>query len=155
MADDVLVTVSREAVESADAQALMAQLSTVLQQITGDSGQHSFNAADLQHPAACFAVARDQQGNALGCGAIRPLTQDVAELKRMFAREGAQGTGSALLHFLEAEAATLGYREIWLETRRVNQQAVRFYLRRGYQPIASYGRYIGNPEAQCFAKTLR
>ena len=154
MPENTAVIVSRENVDSADAQALMAQLSAVLQQITGDSGQSSFQSTDLQQPTACFAVARDQQGNALGCGALRPLTQEVAELKRMFARQGAQGTGSALLRFLEVEAAKLGYREIWLETRRVNQQAVRFYLRHGYQPIARYGRYITNPQALCFAKVL-
>lgn len=154
MTDNAGVIVRRENVDSADAQALMAQLSAVLQQITGDSGRSSFEASDLQQPAACFAIARDQQGNALGCGALRPLTQDVAELKRMFSLQGAQGIGSALLNFLEAEAATLGYREIWLETRRVNQQAVRFYLRHGYQPIARYGRYITNPQALCFAKVL-
>jgi len=154
MPENAPVIVSRENVDSADAQTLMAQLSAVLQQITGDSGQSSFQTTDLQQPAACFAIARDQQGNALGCGALRPLTQEVAELKRMFARQGAQGTGSALLRFLETEASKLGYREIWLETRRVNQQAVRFYLRHGYQPIARYGRYITNPQALCFAKVL-
>nr|WP_051050817.1 GNAT family N-acetyltransferase [Winslowiella toletana] len=132
----------------------MMQLSAALHDITGDSGLSSFNPQDLQHAGACFAVARNQAGGAIGCGALRPLSAGIAELKRMYAAEPALGIGYALLAFLEQEACQLGYREIWLETRRVNQQAVRFYLRHGYQLIDNYGRYSGNPEAVCFGKVL-
>ncbi|MFS2223351.1 GNAT family N-acetyltransferase [Pantoea sp. B65] len=145
----------REPGDSADAQWLLGQLSATLQRITGDSGRSSFDAQDLLHPGACFAVARNQAGGAVGCGALRPLNRGVAELKRMYAAERGLGIGGALLAFLEGEARQLGYQEIWLETRRINQQAVRFYLRHGYQPIANYGRYRGNADAVCFAKALR
>ena len=72
----------------------------------------------------------------------------------MLAREGRAGVGSALLADLEARARDLGYRAIWLETRRVNAQAVGFYLARGYRERAPYGRYVGRPEAICFEKDL-
>jgi GNAT superfamily N-acetyltransferase len=89
---------------------------------------------------------------------LRPLPieggEAVAEIKRMFALPGTAGVGSAVLAFLEAEARSLGYAHAWLETRRVNARAVAFYERRGYAPIANYGRYAGNEAAVCFGKPL-
>nr|WP_315256248.1 GNAT family N-acetyltransferase [uncultured Duganella sp.] len=133
---------------------LMDELSSALQAITGDSGRASFDAADAVGPAACFVVARDEGGRAVGCGALRPLQPGVAEIKRMYARHGTSGVGSAVLRFLETEAATLGYQAVWLETRLVNRRAVDFYEARGYTRIANYGKYIGNPLAVCFEKPL-
>lgn len=139
---------------SADAALLMEELSATLARITGDSGQSSFDAQDVTGDGACFAIARDAQGAALGCGALRPLQEGVAEIKRMYARPGTRGVGSAVLAFLEQEARRLGYRAVWLSTRRVNGAAVAFYHKRGYQVIAGYGKYLGNPVSVCFAKRL-
>lgn len=137
-----------------DSVRLMEELSTALEAITGDSGKASFDAIDVVGPAACFVVARDDNGSAVGCGAFRPLQPGVAEVKRMYARHGTSGVGSAVLRFLETEAAALGYQAVWLETRLVNRRAVDFYAARGYTRIANYGKYIGNPLAVCFEKQL-
>ena len=140
---------------AADCVALMAELSTVLEQITGSGGQASFDADDVRGPLACFVVARDGAGVAQGCGALRPLQPGVAEIKRMYARRHSSGVGSAVLAYLEGEAAALGYQALWLETRLVNRRAVDFYTARGYVRMAdNYGRYIGNPLAVCFEKQL-
>ncbi|WP_343733207.1 GNAT family N-acetyltransferase [Duganella sp.] len=139
---------------AADSVALMDELSTALEAITGDGGRSSFDVEDVRGPMACFVVARDDLGAALGCGALRPLEPGVAEIKRMYARHGTSGVGSAVLRYLEEEAAALGYQAIWLETRLVNRRAVDFYEARGYQRIANYGKYIGNPLAVCFEKQL-
>jgi GNAT superfamily N-acetyltransferase len=140
---------------SAESQQLLAQLSATLQGITGSSGTASFDVRNVTVEGACFVIARSGTGAAVGCGAIRPLDPGVAEIKRMFAMPGSQGAGKAILCFLEAFAGEAGYQQIWLETRKVNQRAVSFYERNGYRIIANYGRYIGRPEAVCFAKTLR
>jgi GNAT superfamily N-acetyltransferase len=132
----------------------MAELSTALEAITGDSGRASFDPDDVRGPAACFVVARSDSGAALGCGAFRPLEPGVAEIKRMYARHGTSGVGSAVLRYLEGEAQALGYQAVWLETRLVNRRAMDFYEARGYQRIANYGKYIGNPLAVCFEKQL-
>jgi GNAT superfamily N-acetyltransferase len=137
-----------------DSRLLMEELSTALETITGDSGKASFDVEDVRGPMACFVVARDSLGVAVGCGAFRPLQPGVAEIKRMYARHGTAGVGSAVLRFLEAEAAALGYQAVWLETRLVNRRAVDFYEARGYARIANYGKYIGNPLAVCFEKQL-
>lgn len=151
---EAVVSVAREPGDSPDAQLLMQRLSATLLSITGDSGGRSFKPEDILQPASCFAIARDPDGTAVGCGAFRPLSAQIAELKRMYAVTSSRGTGSALLFFLESEARGCGYQQIWLETRRVNQRAVSFYLRHGYLPIENYGRYLGNPAAVCFGKRL-
>jgi GNAT superfamily N-acetyltransferase len=149
-----VIRVVAEDAAAPDSLLLMAELSAVLAAITGDSGTSSFAAQDVQGARARFLVARDAAGRALGCGALRPLEQGVAELKRMYARPGMAGIGSAILAALESEAATLGYRALWLSTRRVNGRAVAFYERRGYARIPNYGSYAVKPESVCFEKTL-
>lgn len=140
--------------ESPESQLLLAALSARLQQITGSSGAASFQVSDVQVEGACFVIARQSDGQAVGCGALRPLEPGVAELKRMFAMPGSKGVGSTILGFLEHKACEFGYNQLWLETRKVNLHAVSFYQRHGYHPIASFGRYIGRTEAICLGKLL-
>lgn len=136
------------------ARVLIDELSSTLAALTGDSGAASFTPDNFRHPRALFVLACAPGGELLGCGALRPLDGDIAELKRMFARPGTQGVGAALLAHLEQAGAAFGYRRLWLETRRVNTRAVRFYLGHGYREIANFGRYAGRPEAICLGKSL-
>jgi GNAT superfamily N-acetyltransferase len=148
------IAVSAEDPAGADALALVAELSATLTALTGASGQASFDVSDVRVPRACFALARDAHGHAVGCGALRPLDADTAEVKRMFARPGTRGVGSAVLRFLESEAARQGYVALRLSTRRVNERAVAFYERHGYGRIPGYGRYAGSDVSVCFEKVL-
>ena len=140
--------------DSPDARLLLGELDAALAAICGDSGTASFDPADVRGPSAVLLIARDAQGNALGCGALRPLAPGVAELKRMYARPGS-AAGLVLLRSLEAQARAFGYRAIWLSTRRVNLKALAFYARNGYEPVENYGRYVGRGESICFGKNLR
>lgn len=140
--------------EHAEARVLLDELSATLQAITGDSGRSSFAADDVRGPRSRFVVARDGAGVPVGCGALRPLQDGVAELKRMYARPGTQGVGASVLAHLESSARELGYRTVWLETRAANTRAVSFYERHGYRRIDNFGRYVGNAAAVCFGKEL-
>lgn len=139
---------------SADSHTLIEKLSAALARITGSSGKNSFNIDDVQTDRALWVLAHDDQGVAVGCGAIRPLSAQTAELKRMFALHAGKGIGSSLLRYLEQAAREFGYREMKLETRRVNHPAVAFYEKHGYRQTENYGRYIGRPAAVCFVKVL-
>ncbi len=132
---------------------LFDELSETLEAITGSSGRASFNPAGVTAEGGCLLLATIG-GGAVGCGAFRRLHPGIVEVKRMYARPGTKGVGAALLAALESVAREMGYREAWLETRRVNQQAVRFYERHGYDLIDNFGKYRGRPEAVCFAKRL-
>lgn len=137
-----------------DAIALQAALSTTLEAMTGSSGAQSFSHGDVRVEGSQFLLARDDSGRAVGCVACRPLEQGVVEIKRLFALPGSRGAGRALLRHIEAFARDYGYREAWLETRSSNPTAVDFYLRNGYRIIENYGRYVGQHDAVCFARTL-
>jgi len=132
---------------------LLGELGAALAAITGSDGSASFDAAAVRGERACFLVAYDADGLAVGCGALRSLSGDVAELKRMYARPGS-GAGRFILEALERQALDFGYTEAWLETRKVNRRAVAFYAKHGYRVIPNYGKYIGRDEAVCFGKIL-
>lgn len=149
-----MITIEKSSPASADSQALIEQLSAELAAITGDSGKSHFNPQDVSGARALWAVAKDENRQPVGCGALRPLSDTTAELKRMFSTRAYPGTGAALLAWLEKAALGLGYRELWLATRKINTRAVQFYLKHGYTPIANYGPYIGREEAMCLAKRL-
>lgn len=137
-----------------DAIYLIEELSKTLELITGDSGKGSFDSKDVSVPRSLFVIAYNDNEEAIGCGAIRPMTEVIAEVKRMFAKTKTAGVGSEILYYLELQAQKLGYTALRLETRLINKRAVAFYEKRGYYRIPNYGKYIGMPEAVCFEKIL-
>jgi GNAT superfamily N-acetyltransferase len=149
-----MFTITHEDPASPAAVHLIDALSETLAKITGDSGKSSFDPNDVRGSRARFVVARTSTGTPVGCGAFRPLDESTAEVKRMYAVPGLSGVGSAVLSHLENEAKLLGYSQLWLETRIVNQRAVAFYERKGYSRIPNFGKYVGKLEAVCFAKNL-
>lgn len=149
-----MIKVASEDPETPDAAVLLDELSNELSTITGSSGKSSFDVGDVRGENARFVVARDRQGNAVGCGAFRPLGDGIAEIKRMYSRRSIPGIGSAVLRFLESEARELEYVALRLETRVVNARAISFYERLGYRRIPNFGKYAERPEAACFEKNL-
>lgn len=150
-----MITVEKSDPLSPDSYSLIEKLSAELAAITGDSGKSNFAIDSMDGDRSLWVLARNKNGDAIGCGAIRPLTENIAELKRMFSDRSIPGVGKALLNFLEKSAKNLGYAELWLETRDVNHKAVNFYKNNGYVSIENYGPYIGREEAVCFSKILR
>ncbi len=94
-------------------------------------------------------VVRDADGTALGCGALRGLWADVAELKRMYVVPAARGRGLSRLLLAELEAAALlrGWTTLRLETGPRQPEAVGLYERGGYRTIPAFGAYADAPDA--------
>ncbi len=140
--------------DNPEAMELLEELSQALMNITGASGQNSFTLEDMDEARSCFVLAINQDGKAVGCGAIRAISQEIAEVKRVYAKEKGQHIGTDILTYLEEKAKSLGFTALWLETRAKNNQAVSFYLKKGYVIRENYGKYAGNNQAVCFEKLL-
>ncbi|WP_025619517.1 GNAT family N-acetyltransferase [Salinispora cortesiana] len=112
----------------------------------------TFSADDM----AVFVVARQPAGAAVGCGGLRMLAPDTAEIKCVYVTPAHRGTGvaKAILHDLEARAYHVGIRQLVLETGTLQPEAVRFYEREGYDPSPTFGPYLGATQSVCFARTL-
>lgn len=117
---------------------------------------HEPGSAPTAEDITVFLVARDGQGAAVACGALRQLDAASAEIKRMFVLPGHRGSGvaAAVLRSLESEAARLGLRELKLETGTAQPDAIRFYEREGYRPIDNFGPYAGEPLSVCYARSF-
>lgn len=141
-------------INSSTARTLVDELSNELQTITGNSGRACFQDTDINNPRLLFVVALEGEV-AVGCGAFRELSDDTAEIKRMYARKKSSGVGGKILAYLEEQAKEFGYSRIVLETRKCNEKAVSFYQHHGYKVIKNYGKYVERPEAVCFEKILK
>jgi GNAT superfamily N-acetyltransferase len=104
------------------------------------------SAADI----SVVLVARSDAGEALGCGALRALAADAAEVKRMYVAPAARGRGVAttLLTELEDAARQRGWTTLRLETGPRQPEAIGLYSRAGYRPIAAFGAYVDAPDAE-------
>lgn len=151
-----VLNIQPEIATSADALALQQALSQELFAITGSSGAQRFSAACLENSDGFFLVARTAEHKAVGCVACRPLEigKDIAEVKRMYVMPEYRGVGAQLVASLFSHASQQGFKELWLETRKVNERAVHFWVRQGFQVIENYGPYKGRDEAVCFARPL-
>lgn len=100
----------------------------------------------LLQPNVLFAVARNAEGAAVGCGAI-VVTPQFGEVKRMFVHPSARGQGVAqrLLGMLETEALARGCRQFMLETGPSQPEAIGLYQRLGYSVRGPYGGYPDDP----------
>jgi len=98
-----------------------------------------------------------REGAPVGCGALRLLDAETAELKRMYVIPSARGTGLGrrLVIALETEARALGVRRLVLETGVRQAAALALYRRTGFQPVPLYGEYCRSPETSvCLGKEL-
>jgi GNAT superfamily N-acetyltransferase len=105
---------------------------------------------------AVFLLARDVQGRAVGCGALRELGGGLGEVKRMYvvSERRRSGVAAAVLAALEAEAFTWGWTHLRLETGTLQPDAIAFYERHGYRRIENYGPYVGEPLSVCYERPL-
>jgi len=80
-----------------------------------------------------FVVA-EKNGIIIGMGALRKVSADTAEIKRMrvLPENQGKGLGKKLLHLLESEAKKLGYNKLILDTSVKQQAAIHIYKKYGY-----------------------
>jgi putative acetyltransferase len=118
---------------SSEAQALIAELNAELSAMYSEEGATHFrlDPSEVQKGNGVFLIAL-QGSRHLGCGAIRCLDEQTAELKRMYVRPEARNRGVAreILRALEKEARAIGVSRLVLETGVRQLAAMALYRRR-------------------------
>ena len=97
-------------------------------------------AAAYSVPGAAYFVVAAEDGRLLGGGGVAKLeggAEGICELRKMYFLPEArgQGAGEALLRHCLEVAKELGYRTCYLETLTGMDQAIRLYLKLGFQPL--------------------
>jgi putative acetyltransferase len=79
-------------------------------------------------------------GEAIGCAALRKWEQDAGEMKRLYVRPAFRGKGAAreLVKELIAEARSIGYKRMVLDTLPSMEGAHKLYRTLGFREIPSY-----------------
>lgn len=95
-------------------------------------------------------------GVPLASGALRPLDEQTAELRRLYVLRTARrrGLARAMLAALESRARALGYLRLRLETGCRQQPAIALYEASGFVRIPPFGPYVDDPTSVCFEKGL-
>lgn len=100
----------------------------------------SADADELTPPRGTFLVVRRADGAAVGCGAVKLVDADTAEVKRMWLAPDARGLGAGrlLLAALEDAARELGATRGVLDTNGLLTAAIGLYQRHGWVEVAPY-----------------
>ena len=93
---------------------------------------------------------------AVASGALRPIDERTAELRRMYVLPAhrRRGIAEAMLARLEDEARAQGYARMRLETGYKQEAAMACYRACGWRPIAPFGEYADDRTSRCFEKGL-
>ncbi len=121
-----------------------------------DGDEHLFYAQFNKIDKIRHVVVAYEDGEAVGCGAIKEYAEGVAEIKRMFVRPENRGRGNAgqILTELETWAKELNYSGCILETGIKQPEAIRLYQKSGYERIPSYGQYLNVENSVCMKKVI-
>jgi putative acetyltransferase len=142
---------------SPEAQTLIGALSKELAErydLTDDGSGH-FKPEDVLVPGSALLIGT-VGGQAVACGAFRPMDPEAAEVKRMYVAPSYRGRGYSrmILAELERLALEMNYRLLRLETGVRQPEAIALYERSGYRRIPNFAIYSGNALSVCFEKQL-
>jgi GNAT superfamily N-acetyltransferase len=151
------IEIRREAMTSSAAERLILALNAELSALYPEPGANHFrlDAAEVAPGCGAFLVAY-QNGRPLACGAIRLLSPETAEVKRMYVEPESRRlrVGRRVLDALEGEARKLGARELVLETGERQTEAIALYSRAGFARVDAFGEYEKSPLSVCMRKTI-
>jgi putative acetyltransferase len=151
------LTLRPEPLDSAAARLLIQALNAELEGRYPEAGANHFrlDPEEVGPGRGAFVVAY-AAGEPVGCGAVRRLDPDVAEIKRMYVIPTLRGRGIAgrVLSVLEDEARALGVERLVLETGVRQPEAIALYQRFGFADIPAFGEYIGSALSVCMGKAL-
>jgi putative acetyltransferase len=140
------MTIRFESPDQPDVIALITELDAYQDTLYPPQSRHYLDLASLPQANVLFAVARDDVGQAVGCGAV-VLYPEFGELKRLYVspRGRGQGLGRKLLALLESRAVGSGCKLLMLETGPYQPEALALYASAGYESRGPFGNYQDDP----------
>jgi putative acetyltransferase len=147
--------IALESPDQPDVLRLIDELDAYQRPLYPAESHHGIDLAALLQPQVLFAVARNDSGAAVGCGAI-VVGPDYGEIKRMFVSPAARGTGLGrqLLAFLEDRSLARGCTRFALETGYLQPEALALYASSGYERCGPFGGYVDDPNSVFMRKQL-
>lgn len=144
----------RATFENKDFQKLAAALEADLR--IRDGSEHACYTALNKADSLPFVVVAYDDEIPVGCGALRPFSDQSMEVKRMYVAPGQRGKGiaSGILLELEREAQALHFSRCVLETGKNQPEAIGLYLKSGYKVIPNFGQYENSGNSICFEKPI-
>jgi putative acetyltransferase len=122
-----------------------------------DGDDHPFYSQFNKIDNIKHVVVAYQDGNPVGCGAMKEYAADTMEIKRMYVTPAYRKMGIAtkILTELEIWASELSYAKCILETGKKQPEAIELYKSKGYSFITNFGQYAGVENSVCFEKGLK
>ena len=143
------ITIQAETPLQDDVRELVRQLNDHLIPLSPLEFQFKMTVEQMAGPETTLFVARDEDGRAVGMGALRVYSAEMGEVKRMFTDPAVRGKriGSALLAAIETLARQKGLRVLMLETGGLEgmEEAHRLYQRSGF---TQRGPFLDYPDSQ-------
>ena len=148
-------TITPERPDSAEAQALIAELEGELAPFYPSESRHGYSVEKLLAQGVAFFLLR-VDGAPAGCGGVQLFGTDYAEVKRMYVRPGFRGLGLArqMLDHLGDYARAHGVLLLRLETGVHQKNAIRLYEGMGFRRIPPFGEYRADPLSHFYEKQI-
>jgi len=112
---------------------------------------------DVLPPRGRTLIATGENERYAGCGQLRRVRDNAVEMKRIFVRPEAQGTGLGrrLFEMLLEEAHSMGMAEVFADTVNGNSAMLNMFEKYGFEYIDRYPENANPPEFEPFLVYLR
>ncbi|MCD4534841.1 GNAT family N-acetyltransferase [Nocardioides sp. cx-169] len=151
--------IQRDDLRSAEVVAFLSEHVAELRAVSPPGSSHALDLDGLRAPGVCFWTAVAEDGELLGCAALKELTSGHAELKSMrtATTRTRQGVATALLTRVLEEARAAGYERVSLETGSFAffAPARALYARHGFAECGPFAGYGPDPASTFMTLALR
>ena len=141
-----------------DVRELVRELNAYLNPLSPPEFQFQMTVEQMANGSTTLFVARDDAGRAIGMGALKIESPEMAEVKRMYTRPEIRGQriGVALLQAIVGLARDRGISHLMLETGDVAgfEPAHRLYTRAGFTRCGAFLDYPESGYSAFFEKWL-
>jgi len=135
---------------------LIDELDALLEPLYPRESRHGYSVEKLLAEGVAFFLIREN-GVPAGCGAIKLVGNEYAEIKRMYVRPQFRGVGLAklMLRYLSNYVHAHGIELLRLETGIYQPDAIGLYEREGFRLIPPFGEYREDPLSRFYEKRLQ